>query len=265
MKPLIEMPVDVRRQCAGLFTDIDDTVTTDGRLTSAAYAALEGLHDAGLTIVPITGRPAGWCDMVARFWPVDGVVGENGAFWFRYDHAHKQMIRRFAQGPAERARNRAKLEVIRNRVLADVEGAAVASDQGYRETDLAIDCCEDVPPLGKESVDRIVQIFEDAGAIAKVSSIHVNGWFGSHDKLTTAKLFATEALGIDLEAQKHRWLYAGDSPNDSPMFGWFLNAVGVANVRRFADTMDHLPAYVTVSEGGAGFVELANAILEARV
>ncbi|HEX2528344.1 MAG TPA: HAD-IIB family hydrolase [Geminicoccus sp.] len=264
MKPLAAMPEDVRRACVGLFTDIDDTVTTEGRLTAAAYTALERLHEAGITVVPITGRPAGWCDMVARFWPVAGVVGENGAFFFRYDHGEKRMIRRFSQGDDERAANRQRLVAIRDRVLAEVPGAAVASDQGYRETDLAIDFCEDVPPLPRDSVDRIVGIFEEAGAVAKISSIHVNGWYGSHDKLTMSKTFATEALGIDLEANRERYVYAGDSPNDAPMFGWFPNAVGVANVLRFQDRMPALPAYVTPSEGGAGFVELVDAILEAR-
>jgi HAD superfamily hydrolase (TIGR01484 family) len=264
MKPLASMPASVRRACAGLFTDIDDTVTTEGRLTSAAYAALERLHAAGITVVPITGRPAGWCDMVARFWPVDGVVGENGAFFFRYDHGQKRMIRRFAQDEAERAQNRERLVAVRERILAEVPGAAVASDQLYREADLAIDFCEDVPPLPREAVDRIVAIFEEAGAVAKVSSIHVNGWFGDHDKLTMSRILAAEALDIDLEAAKERYIYAGDSPNDAPMFGWFPNAVGVANVLRFQDRMPALPAYVTPSEGGAGFVELVDAILEAR-
>ena len=264
MKPLAEMPLDLRRDCIGLFTDIDDTITSDGRLTAAAYGALERLHDAGLVVVPITGRPAGWCDMVARFWPVDGVVGENGAFYFRYDHAAKRMTRRFAQDEAERSANRARLAAIRTAVLEEVPGAAVASDQLYRDTDLAIDFCEDVPPLPPASVDRIVRIFEEAGAVAKISSIHVNGWFGAHDKLTTSKLFANEVLNVDLEAERRRYIYAGDSPNDAPMFAWFPNAVGVANVRRFADKMRFLPAYVTPSEGGAGFVELADAVLKAR-
>ncbi|WP_191059188.1 HAD-IIB family hydrolase [Geminicoccus harenae] len=264
MQPLAAMPAATRSACAGLFTDIDDTITTEGRLTPAAYAALGRLQKAGITVVPITGRPAGWCDMVARFWPVDGVVGENGAFSFRYDHRQRRMIRRFAQDEAVRAANRARLVAIRERVLAEVPGAAVASDQLYRETDLAIDFCEDVPPLPREAVDRIVQIFEEAGAVAKVSSIHVNGWFGDHDKLTMSRIFALEALGIDLAAERERFIYAGDSPNDAPMFGWFPNAVGVANVLRFADRMPALPAYVTPSEAGAGFVELVDAILEAR-
>ena len=139
MKPLSAMPFATRAEIRCVFTDIDDTITTEGRLPAAAYAALERLSDAGLVVVPITGRPAGWCDMVARFWPVAGVVGENGAFYFSYDHAKRRMIRRFMLDATQRAEGRKRLERVAQQVLADVPGAAVASDQLYRESDLAID------------------------------------------------------------------------------------------------------------------------------
>lgn len=264
MKPLAAMPAAISSEIIGVFTDIDDTITTDGRLPAAAYAALERLSDAGLAVVPITGRPAGWCDMVARFWPVAGVVGENGAFYFSYDHAQRRMIRRFMLDAAARAEGRKRLERVTQQVLAEVPGAAVASDQLYRESDLAIDFCEDVPALSKAAVDRIVSVFHAAGATAKVSSIHVNGWFGSYDKLSMTRLFAEEILGLDLERTKDRFVYCGDSPNDAPMFGFFPNACGVANVRDFVGRIDALPAYVSKSRGGAGFVEIATMILNAR-
>ena len=264
MRAIKDMPLEVARRITVLFADIDDTLTHDGRLPACAYEALERLTTAGIAVAPITGRPAGWCDMIARMWPVAGVVGENGAFYFAYDKASRRMRRVFAIGEAQRAADRRRLEKVRARILAEVPGAAISADQLYREADLAIDFCEDVPPLPREAVDRIVRIFEEAGAVAKVSSIHVNGWFGDHDKLTMSRIFAEEALGIDLEAERERFIYAGDSPNDAPMFGWFPNAVGVANVLGFADRMPALPAYVTPSEAGAGFVELVDAILEAR-
>ena len=264
MRPLAEMPLEVRRAIIGVFTDIDDTLTTEGRLHADAYAALERLADAGLHVVPITGRPAGWCDMIARFWPVAGVVGENGAFYFRYDREARKMIRVFAASSAEREENRRRLTKLGAKILAEVPGAAIASDQLYREADLAIDFCEDVPPLPPAQVDRIVELFAEAGAVAKISSIHVNGWFGAYDKLTMTRRFVREALGIDLDAEKHRFVFAGDSPNDAPMFGYFPNACGVANVRDFADRMPHLPAFVTEGRGGAGFVEIAEALLSAR-
>jgi HAD superfamily hydrolase (TIGR01484 family) len=244
--------------------DIDDTLTDEGRLSASAYDALERLHEAGIRVVPVTGRPAGWCDLIARQWPVDGVVGENGAFWFRYDDATKTMTRRYAKTAAERTADRARLDAIRGEVLREVPGAAVASDQAYREADLAIDFREDVPPLQRKDIRRIVSIFEKHGATAKISSIHVNGWFGGYDKLSTSRSFLAEAFGIDISAEKERVVFVGDSPNDAPMFGFFPNSVGVANVRDFADDIDALPGYVTTARGGAGFAELAEALIAVR-
>ncbi len=264
MRPLRDMPDAVAASVAVVLADIDDTMTTDGRMPAAAYAALERLQAAGLKVAPITGRPAGWCDMIARFWPVDGVVGENGAFYFAYDRSAKRMRRAFATPEAERRRDRAALDRLRDRILAAVPGAAVAGDQLYREADLAIDVREDVAPLGREAVARICALFAEAGATAKVSSIHVNGWFGTYDKLTTSRRFAAEVLGLDLDRDRDRMVFVGDSPNDAPMFGFFPHACGVANVLRFEGELPAEPAYVTEAEGGAGFVEVAGRLLAAR-
>jgi HAD superfamily hydrolase (TIGR01484 family) len=264
MQPVANLPAGIAGNLLGLFTDIDDTITTDGQLPAAAYQALERLHQAGLAVVPITGRPAGWCDMVARFWPVSGVVGENGAFYFRYDHAAKKMIRVFVASDAERAENRKKLAILSAKILAEVPGSAIASDQLYREADLAIDFCEDVPPLPRAAVDKIVALFEQAGAVAKVSSIHVNGWFGRYDKLSMTRRFVQDAMGLDLDAAKERFVFCGDSPNDAPMFSFFPFACGVANVKDFISRIDALPAYVSDGRGGQGFVEIADRILSAR-
>ncbi|GGE17495.1 haloacid dehalogenase [Aureimonas endophytica] len=264
MRIVTEMPEAVAGAVIGVFTDIDDTLTTEGRLPAAAYAALERLYDAGLFVAPITGRPAGWCDMVARFWPVTGVVGENGAFYFSYDAETRKMRRAFFAGDAERAANRKRLDAVGRRILAEVPGAAISADQLYREADLAIDFCEDVEPLPREAVRRIKAIFEAEGAVAKVSSIHVNGWFGDYDKLSMTRRFAAEVLGLDLDAEKDRIVFCGDSPNDAPMFGFFPNACGVANVRDFAGEMEAEPAYVALARGGEGFVEIAERILSTQ-
>ncbi|RMD62545.1 MAG: HAD-IIB family hydrolase [Alphaproteobacteria bacterium] len=264
MRPLTRFPTATRARVRTVLFDIDDTLTTEGRLSAAAYGALERLHEAGLTVIPITGRPAGWCDHIARMWPVDAVVGENGAFYFRYLRAERRLIRRFVVPEAERAGHRRALENLRARILAAVPGAGVASDQPYREADLAIDYCEDVAPLPPAAVARIVALFEDAGATAKVSSIHVNGWFGTYDKLTTTRLLFAEAFAADLDAVREECVFVGDSPNDAPMFAYFPHAVGVANVRDFAGALPASPAYVTRRRAGAGFAELARALLRAR-
>ncbi|MCB2054023.1 MAG: HAD-IIB family hydrolase [Geminicoccaceae bacterium] len=264
MRPLAEMPPETAASVIGVFADIDDTLTTDGRLPARAYGALEELFDAGLFVAPITGRPAGWCDMIARFWPVAGVVGENGAFYFAYDREARRMRRRFFADAAGRARDRSRLEAIGRRILAEVPGAAIAADQPYREADLAIDFREDVAPLAPEKIERIAALFEEEGAKAKISSIHVNGWFGDYDKLSMTRLFARDVLGLDLETEKDRIVFVGDSPNDAPMFGFFPQSCGVANVRAFQGRLDAEPAYVAPSRGGDGFVEIARALLRPR-
>jgi hypothetical protein len=264
MAALADFPRTQRAKIRGVFTDIDDTLTDDGRLSATAYGALERLKAAGLLIVPITGRPAGWCDLIARQWPVDAVVGENGAFYFWHDHAARKLKQRFLQTEKEREAARQKLDALRGRILREVQGAGIASDQPYRVADLAIDFCEDVPRLPMPEVDRIVALFSESGATAKVSSIHVNGWFGRYDKLAMTRIMMRELHDVDLDADREMYIFVGDSPNDAPMFGFFPNAVGVANVRDFAQRMVSLPRWVTQARGGAGFVELAEALLGAR-
>jgi len=264
MRPLADFPRASRAAVRAVLTDIDDTLTTEGRLHAIAFAALERLRAAGLLVVPVTGRPAGWCDHIARMWPVDAVVGENGAFWFRYDEARGKLVKRYVIGEAERSRRAARLGAIGERIVREVPGCAIASDQPYREADLAIDFREDVPELPRTAVARIVAIMQEEGLTAKVSSIHVNGWFGDYDKLSTTRLMLAEDFGIDAEAEREMLVFVGDSPNDQPMFGFFPNAVGVANVRDMADLMTVLPAWITLSRGSAGFAELADALLAAR-
>ena len=255
------MPDEVRRAIRVVLTDIDDTLSTHGRLTAEAYAAMERLRAAGRLVIPITGRPAGWCDHIARMWPVDAVVGENGALYMRYDDARHRLVRRFVDDERTRRTHRARFAAIAEKIVAAVPGCAPASDQLYRETDLAIDFCEDVAALPRASVDRIVALMQAEGMTAKVSSIHVNGWFGSYDKLTMTRMLLAEAFAMDLDAERGRTVFVGDSPNDAPMFAFFPHAVGVANVREFDDRIATLPTYVTQSDAGAGFTELADFLL----
>lgn len=266
LAPLSLMPPATARAVHTVLADIDDTISTDGHLSAEAYAALQRLHEAGLRVVPVTGRPAGWCDHIARFWPVDAVVGENGAFYMWHDRSARRLRTRHWQDDAARAAAAARRAAVRERILAEVPGCAVASDQFCRLYDLAIDFREDVPPLPDAAVDRIVALMHEAGMTAKVSSIHVNGWFGEWDKLGMARRLMAERFGIDIDAphERERIVFAGDSPNDEPMFGFFPNAVGVANVLDFRARMCALPAWVTPSRAGAGFVELARHLLAQR-
>lgn len=262
MVPLAELDAAAVEGLVGVFTDIDDTLTHHGRIVPEAFLALRRLAEAGLAVVPVTGRPGGWVDHLARMWPVDGVVGENGGLWFWMQDG--RLVRRFLQDEATRRANRERLDDVGQLILARVPGAALASDQPYRDLDLAIDFREDVPPLPQADVDRIVALFRSVGATCKVSSIHVNGWYGTFDKLAGCRAFVRDRWGRDLDAERERWIYVGDSPNDEPMFGFFPKSVGVANVRAFADRMTHLPRWVTPSEGGAGFAELVERVLSSR-
>ncbi len=264
MRPVSELDTQTARRLRFVLTDIDDTITSDGALPAIAYAALERLRDDGLSVIPVTGRPAGWCDMIARFWPVAAVVGENGALYFAYDRGRRVMKRRYSISAAQRAADRKKLDAIRDQVLREVPGAAVAADQDFRVADLAIDFCEDVAPLSSTAIDRIVDIFTRAGAHAKVSSIHVNGWFGDYDKRVMTGLLMKEQFGLDLDRHKDQVLFAGDSPNDEPMFAYFPVSIGVANVRDSLTRFKTLPAYVTQARGADGFVEMADVVISLR-
>jgi HAD superfamily hydrolase (TIGR01484 family) len=257
VKPLSEMRD--AGQLRGLLFDIDETLTTEGRLTGEAYVAMERLKNAGRIVVPITGRPAGWCDHIARMWPVDGVVGENGAFWFRHDNG--KLFKKYHDVEKIRVRNHKRLAAIGAHILKEVPGCALASDQPYRETDLAIDYCEDVPALPLEAAERIAGLMRAQGLSAKISSIHVNGWFGAYDKLAMAKRLFAEQFGCGAAQLQKEYAFAGDSPNDSPMFAFFDHSVGVANVARFKGKLEAEPKYVARGAAGAGFAELAALLL----
>ena len=264
MRPLSDFPAKAAASLAILLTDIDDTLTTDGRLSAQSYGAIERLAQAGVQVVPVTGRPAGWCDLIARFWPVAAVVGENGAFYFRYDRQQRRMTRRFwaADSVIEEAQDR--LARLAKEIVARVPGVAVSADQPYRVADLAIDYREDVAPLPRSQAEQVAEICQAAGATSKISSIHVNAWFGDFDKLAMSKILFAEIFGIDLERKRGEVAFIGDSPNDAPMFAYFPLAIGVANVREFADVLAHPPAYVTSAASGDGFVEFAEHLLAQR-
>jgi HAD superfamily hydrolase (TIGR01484 family) len=264
LAPLDTIDTETVRNLEGIFFDIDDTFTLGGKIPAPAFQALWDLRESGLKLVPITGRPAGWCDHIARMWPVDAVVGENGAFYFRLDESEGKLRKRFLDPDNVRCEKRAKLREIEVDILKSVPGTAAASDQPYREADLAIDFCEDVKPLDWNAIERICSVFKAHGATCKVSSIHVNGWLGDYNKLGMTILMADELWGIDLHRAKDRFLFCGDSPNDEPMFEFFPTSVGVNNVLAFTERMRYRPAFVTSGEGGFGFAELARTILEIR-
>ncbi len=236
-----------------VFTDIDDTLTLNGKLLPNAYEALWKLKNAGIKVIPVTGRPAGWCEMIVRFWPVEAVIGENGGFYFYFKE--RTLKRVFFNSEEERRINQQKLKQVEEEVLKKVAGSALASDQFTRLMDLAIDHCEDIPALSDEKVDQIVDVFKKHGAHAKISSIHVNGWFGDYDKVSMIKRYITEQLTESMEEVFEKSVFVGDSPNDAPNFEVFRYSIGVANIKKYLNKIKTPPTFITTQEGGDGFVE----------
>lgn len=262
MRPVSEIatdggPIDV------VLADIDDTMTRDGKLLSEAFEALWRLARDGLVVVPVTGRPAGWCDLIVRQWPVSAVIGENGAFslMLRDGRVEERLHPR-----ADRARSREGLAAVEREVLARVPGSRIARDQFSRIFDLAIDFCEDPPRLPMSEAKRIKEICEGLGARAKISSIHVNAWFGDYDKRDMARILLSDVFGLELDrsSDNMRVAYCGDSPNDEPMFEAVHRSCAVANISAFEGMLSTPPRFVTKRSHGEGFAEFAQAVLESR-
>jgi HAD superfamily hydrolase (TIGR01484 family) len=263
--------------------DIDDTLTRRGKLLESSYSALWRLKKAGLKVIPVTGRPAGWCDLIAREWPVDGVVGENGAlaFWeeaepeagvmagpdsmSQFDVPTKQLPALKAEYHPNAVKNdHPALLRVKERAFAEFTELRLAKDQFARLFDIALDFAEEEPVLPLSAAERVRSIAEEEGARAKVSSIHINVWMGNYDKLSMAERFLSRRFGWRAGADDREVVFVGDSPNDAPMFARFPLACAVANVSRYGSLVAPLPAYVASRECGDGFAEIAGAILQAR-
>lgn len=261
MLELTQWPAAERARVVGVFTDIDDTLTHEGAIEPQALSALAALRQAGLQVFAITGRPVGWSLPFAQgeqAWPVDAIVAENGAVALLPGGG-----RLYLQDAHTRAANFTRLQQVLARIEAEIPGARRATDSAGRETDIAIDHSE-FAQLDDATIARVVALMRAQGLNATVSSIHVNGWIGDHDKLAGARWMLRERLGRELDAEIDRWAYVGDSTNDQVMFARFVHSVGVANIARFVPQLHQLPRYVTQAERGRGFAEVAAALLEAR-
>lgn len=262
MLPLAQWSAASRTQLVGVFTDIDDTLTTDGAITPDALQALAALKAAGLQVVAITGRPVGWSEPFATAWPLDAIVAENGAVALERQ-PDGTLQKRYQQDLGTRTANYARMQQVLARIEREMPGVVRATDSAGRECDIAIDHSE-FTQLSQAQIDEVVQRMRDEGMHATVSSIHINGWYGDHNKLVGARWIVRELWERDLDAETDRWAYVGDSTNDQLMFKTFAHSIGVANVARFVPQLKDLPRYVTQGERGAGFAEVATAVLAAR-
>jgi HAD superfamily hydrolase (TIGR01484 family) len=259
--PLQQLPSKMMASASGIFTDIDDTLTREGEVEPAALCALHALQDAAIPVVAVTGRPLGWSVPFAKAWPVAAIVAENGAVALIRDG--DTLHTEYAQDPFTRARNAERLRAVTAMVLREVPGAKLATDSPGRVTDIAIDHSEFVH-LDAASIERVVAVMQREGMNATVSSIHINGWYGEHGKLSGARWMLKRLFARELDAEVERWVYVGDSTNDQAMFGHFPLSIGVANLRRFAGQLHTWPAYITEGERGQGFAEVAQAMITAR-
>ncbi|WP_084651546.1 HAD-IIB family hydrolase [Ottowia thiooxydans] len=252
--PLEQKPKGAWQGVQGVFTDIDDTLTTDGAITAEALDALSALKSAGLQVIAITGRPVGWSKPFAQEWPVDAIVAENGAV------ALIEREKLYQEDEATRAIRFARLQEVASCVQREVPGAVLARDSHGRETDIAVDHSE-FNHLNESQIGHVVDVMRREGLNASVSSIHVNAWIGEHDKWQGACWIVRTLFDRDLAKEPDRWVYVGDSTNDQVMFQHLPNSVGVANIRRFEAGLLHKPRYITQGERGAGFAEMARALL----
>lgn len=245
-----------------VFSDLDDTLTDDGKIHPQTYDCLWRLKEQGFWTVIVSGRPAGWADTLMRLWPIDHMIFENGAGIAERDG--KKVRLRFIAPPQIRAQKREQLTRVFTELKAAFPDIKTATDQFCRLHDQTIDYHEEPPFLDDSSVELIMdRLARVPGLTAKLSSIHINFWFGSYTKVTACeKLLAAEGAGRNVE--RDSVAFVGDSPNDEPLFEFFPNAVGVANIAGFLGRMKHKPRFITSARGGHGFQQIANALLSTR-
>lgn len=258
MKNLAEAPQSTFAGIQFVLTDMDETLTYKGRLSARTYDALERLQRAGIQVIPVTAAPAGWCDQMARMWPIDGVIGENGGLHIRRDDKHG-VVRRYWHNEAERAVVANRLAEIGRHVLKIAPFAKYADDQPFRLTSIAFEQPENVK-------DRrtIVDALSAAGADVTVNNLWILGWLGGYDKLAMTRRTMADVYGVNIDGDHNQIVYSGNSTNDAPMFEFFRHTVGVSTVRHYLTEISTPPQWITAGPGGDGFVEIANAVLSAK-
>lgn len=243
---------------AYVLTDVDDTITTNGKLHPEGLEALWKLHDSGLKVICVTGGSAGWGDTYLRQWPIEAVLSESGALClYRKDG----VIRHYVHPSIKKDGYAQRVKELIERVLLLVPEAKLSSDQFARIYDIAFDHGSEPPYLNKDQIARVVAICQDLGAGTAVSSIHINAWFGEFDKRRGTEAFFKDVYGLEGDILQKVCCYCGDAPNDQVMFSHFPLSFGVGNIRKHSKNMQWLPKFVAQHEGGAGFCEIADALL----
>jgi HAD superfamily hydrolase (TIGR01484 family) len=259
LRPIRELDPQVCRALIGVVFDVDDTVTRGGTLEETAYSALFRLREAGLKLVAVTGRPLGFAELMARMWPIDMAVGENGAGYLRLTAAGLK-AGYYASFEA-RARHAETLARLRERIAAEAPWAQLTDDSWARRCDVAWDVGERVQ-LPAAQIEVLRELIEASGARCLVSSVHAHAHLGDYDKANGVARACEAELGASFAPE--RWLFIGDSGNDAAAFAYFPSSAGVANVREHLARLPVPPRYVSEADRGRGFAEIARVVLEHR-
>ncbi|MDV7105567.1 HAD-IIB family hydrolase [Vibrio sp. TH_r3] len=243
-----------------IFTDVDDTLTLNGELPVSTLVALYRLRAANILVIPVTGACAGWCDQIARLWPVSAVIGENGAFCIEKSKNGLKYID--TQSEQQRQQNYQHLKRVANKVLSQNSSLGVAQDNAYRRYDLAIDYNQQCKGTTEYQLKLALDLIHSEGIRATASSIHINIWKGEHDKKHGALLWLDRHYPHwTLDRIKQKCAYIGDSLNDDAMFGFFNNTIAVANIAPYLEKLQNRPNKVLSLPGGEGFAEWVDEIL----
>ncbi len=263
MNPLKNCPAAELRGIRGLLTDIDDTLTTNGRLTAEVLSALESLGQAGLRLIAVTGRPTYWAQPLLRLCDFDAVIAENGASAFWLDDKGMQQAWFYADA-STRILHRHALESLALRLRDRFPAIPVADDAPQRVGDLTFDIGEQVEPLAQHLVDEAAAFVRKEGFFATSSSIHLHASVAEFSKQATTQRILADVFGVADADARRDYVFIGDSGNDATMFAHYPLSIGVANVARHVSRLSRPPAYIAEQAYGAGFVEAAQAILKAR-
>jgi HAD superfamily hydrolase (TIGR01484 family) len=259
MKDLALAPRSTFASVRFVLTDMDETLTYRGRLSARTYDALERLQRAGVKVIPATAAPAGWCDQMARMWPVDCVISENGGLFIQRD-GERGVIRSFWHSDEKRQTISDQLAAIGRHIRQVIPSAMLADDQPFRLTSLAF-----AQPDSEADRQILMTAMRKAGLNVAVNNLWILGWIGAYDKLAMARRVMTDVYGVNIDADRDAVLYCGDSTNDAPMFGFFRQTVGVSSVRRYLPEIPIPPNWITKGPGGDGFVEVADAVIAGKI
>jgi HAD superfamily hydrolase (TIGR01484 family) len=242
--------------CA-LLCDVDGTMTQDGRIEASTLAAIERLVAAGIAVIPVTGRSAGFAHTLMSVIPAPAAVAENGAVTFVRE-GHR--IRTLYGLPAEDIAGwRQRMHAAVAEVQRELPALRLSADSAFREVDLALDWNEEVS-LPVADADLAVLRLREHGLAASRSNVHVNFGPPLFDKRTACLHLIRDVLGGDTN-ELEAYAYVGDSLNDAPMFGGFPTSIGVANVRDIWGQLPYHPSYVTSGREAMGFRELVEHLL----